>query len=154
MILEELKIIPKYVPYPTTYPAKGINTEAQVPSRSAIFKVTGGTYFWQFSFFDGAEEGVYFKPDSVETLPPKFSHHRLTCFEFADGLNTLSQLIAEGTVPNADYSAVPNILDRTDLDIYYQKISKAFATILILLVILQLTKYRQGLRKTELLFYF
>ena len=127
--LRRTKIIPKYVPYPTTYAAKGINTEEQVPARTAIFKVTGGTYFWQFSFFDGAEEGVYFKPDSVETLPPKYSHHRLTCFEFADGLNTLSQLIANGTVANADYSAVPNILDRTDLDIYYQKISKAFATI-------------------------
>ena len=127
--LRRTKIIPKYVPYPTTFAAKGINTEEQVPPRSAIFKVTGGTYFWQFSFFDGAEEGVYFKPDSVETLAPKFSHHRLTCFEFADGLNPLSTLISNGTVPNADYSAVPNILSRTDLDIYYQKISKAFATI-------------------------
>jgi len=127
--LRRTKIIPKYVPYPTTYAAKGINTEDQVPPRSAIFKVTGGTYFWQFSFFDGAEEGVYFKPDSVETLAPKYSHHRLTCFEFADGLNSLSTLITGGTVPNADYSAVPNILERTDLEIYYQKISKAFATI-------------------------
>ena len=127
--LRRTKIIPKYVPYPTTYPAQGINTEAQVPPRTAIFKVTGGTYFWQFSFFDGAEEGVYFKPDSVSTLAPKFSHHRLTCFEFADGLNPLSTLIAGGTVPNADYSAVSNILARTDLEIYYQKVSKAFATI-------------------------
>ena len=127
--LRRTKIIPKYVPYPTTYAAKGINNEAQVPPRTAIFKVTGGTYFWQFSFFDGAEEGVYFKPDSTETIPPKFSHHRLTCFEFADGLNTLSTLITGGTVPNADYSAVPNILERTDLEIYYQKVSKAFATI-------------------------
>ena len=127
--LRRTKIIPKYIPYPTTFPAKGINTEAQVPPRTAIFKVTGGTYFWQFSFFDGAEEGVYFKPDSVETLAPKFSHHRLTCFEFADGLNPLSSLISQGTVPNSDYSAVPNILERTDLDIYYQKVSKAFATI-------------------------
>ena len=127
--LRRTKIIPKYVPYPTIYAAKGINTEDQVPPRTAIFKVTGGTYFWQFSFFDGAEEGVYFKPDSTETLSPKFSHHRLTCFEFADGLNNLSTLIANNTVPNADYSAVPNILERTDLDIYYQKVSKAFATI-------------------------
>ena len=127
--LRRTKIIPKYVPYPTTLPAQGINTEAQVPPRTAIFKVTGGTYFWQFSFFDGAEEGVYFKPDSVNTLAPKFSHHRLTCFEFADGLNPLSTLISQGTVPNADYSAVPNILERTDLEIYYQKVSKAFATI-------------------------
>ena len=127
--LRRTKIIPKYVPYPTTYPAKGINTEDQVPPRTAIFKVTGGTYFWQFSFFDGAEEGVYFKPDSTETIAPKFSHHRLTCFEFADGLNPLSKLITDGTVPNGDYSAVPNILERTDLEIYYQKVSKAFATI-------------------------
>ena len=127
--LRRTKIIPKYVPYPTTYAAKGINNESQVPPRTAIFKVTGGTYFWQFSFFDGAEEGVYFKPDSTETIPPKFSHHRLTCFEFADGLNSLSTLITGGTVPNADYSAVPNILERTDLEIYYQKVSKAFATI-------------------------
>jgi len=127
--LRRTKIIPKYVPYPTTLPAQGINTEAQIPPRTAIFKVTGGTYFWQFSFFDGAEEGVYFKPDSVSTLAPKYSHHRLTCFEFADGLNSLSTLISGGTVPNADYSAVPNILERTDLEIYYQKVSKAFATI-------------------------
>ena len=129
MDLRRTKIRPMYVPYPTTFPAKGINTEAQVPSNTAIFKVTGGTYFWQFSFFDGIEEGVYFKPDSVETIAPKYSHHKLTCFEFADGLNPLSTLISGGTVPNADYSAVPNILSRTDLDIYYQKISKAFATI-------------------------
>jgi hypothetical protein len=127
--LRRTKIIPKYVPYPTILPSKNINTEDQSPPRTAIFKVTGGTYFWQFSFFDGAEEGVYFKPDSVETLAPKYSHHKLTCFEFADGLNPLSTLIANGTVPNADYSAVPNILERTDLEIYYQKVSKAFATI-------------------------
>ena len=127
--LRRTKIIPKYVPYPTTFSQYNINTEAQIPPRSSIFKVTGGTYFWQFSFFDGAEEGVYFKPDSTVTLPPKFSHHRLTCFEFADGVNNLATLIANGTVPNDDYSAVPNIQERTDLEIYYQKISKAFATI-------------------------
>jgi len=127
--LRRTKIIPKYVPYPTVFAAKGINTEDQVPARTSIFKVTGGTYFWQFSFFDGAEEGVYFKPDSVETLAPKFSHHRLTCFEFADGLNSLSTLISQGRVPNSDYSAVPNVLERTDLEIYYQKVSKAFASI-------------------------
>ncbi len=127
--LRRTKIIPKYVPYPTVLASKGINNESQVPPRTAIFKVTGGTYFWQFSFFDGAEEGVYYKPDSTDTLAPKYSHHRLTCFEFADGVNNLSTLISGSTVPNADYSAVPNILERTDLEIYYQKVSKAFATI-------------------------
>jgi hypothetical protein len=127
--LRRTKIIPKYIPYPTTYAAKGINSESDVPPRTSIFKVTGGTYFWQFSFFDGAEEGVYFRPGTTETLAPKFSHHRLTCFEFADGLNPLSKLISDGTVPNADYTAIANIQERTDLEIYYQKVSKAFATI-------------------------
>ena len=108
--LRRTKIIPKYVPYPTTYDAKGINTEEQVPSRTAIFKVTGGTYFWQFSFFDGAEEGVYFKPDSVETIAPKYSHHKLTCFEFADGNNTIAGK------------------DNTDLDMYYAKLTLAYGT--------------------------
>ena len=126
--LRRTKIIPKYIPYPTTYAAKGIN-EGQEPPRTSIFRVTGGTYFWQFSFFDGSEEGVYFKPDSTETIPPKFSHHRLTCFEFADNVNTLADFIAAGRVPSGDYSAVPNILERTDLEIYYQKISKAFSSI-------------------------
>ena len=126
--LRRTKIIPKYVPYPTTYGNEILN-EADIPPRTAIFKVTGGTYFWQFSFFDGAEEGVYYRPGSTNTLAPKFSHHRLTCFEFADGLNPLSTLISNGTVPNNDYTAVANIQERTDLEIYYQKVSKAFATI-------------------------
>ena len=128
--LRRTKIIPKYVPYPTIYTQGGINNENDIPARTSIFKVTGGTYFWQFSFFDGAEEGVYFTPASTSTIPPKFSHHRLTCFEFADGLNPLSTLISEGRVPaSTEYSAVPNVLQRTDLEIYYQKVSKAFATI-------------------------
>ena len=140
--LRRTKIIPKYVPYPTVYPEEGIlqdETDANndgiyedlgdLPPRTSIFRVTGGTYFWQFSFFDGAEEGVYFKPGSTKTIPPKFSHHRLTCFEFADGLNPLSALLSQGRVPAGDYTAVPNIDQRTDLEIYYQKVSKAFTAI-------------------------
>ena len=44
-------------------------------------------------------------------------------------MNPLSTLIANGTVPNSDYTAVANIQERTDLEIYYQKISKAFAAV-------------------------
>jgi hypothetical protein len=106
LILEELRLFQSMCLTPLFFLQRDINTEDQSPNRTAIFKVTGGTYFWQFSFFDGAEEGVYFKSDSVETLAPKFSHHKLTCFEFADGVNSLSTLITQGNVPNADYSAV------------------------------------------------
>ena len=133
MDLRRTKIIPKYVPYPTTYPAKGINTEEQVPGESAIFRVTGGCYFWQFSLFDGDSTGVYFKPDSSETIPASYSHHKLTSFNFADGNNSLNYLInTTGTVSNSTeitQSTIPNLLERTDLDIYYQKVSRAFATI-------------------------
>ena len=73
MDLRRTKLIPKHVPYPTTYPAKGINTEEQVPARTAILRVTGGCYFWQFSFFDGDQTVYSFKPDDSETIPPSYS---------------------------------------------------------------------------------
>jgi len=99
--LRRTKIIPKYVPYPTINASLGI-TSANEPGTSAIFRLTGGCYFWQMSFFDGDNNGVYYRPDVTETIAPNFSHHKITCFEYA---NT------------------------TDLDLYYQKISKAYATI-------------------------
>ena len=54
------------------------------------------------SFFDGDNNGVYYRPDVVDTIAPNFSHHKITCFEYANN---------------------------DDLDLYYQKISKAYATI-------------------------
>ena len=99
--LRRTKIIPKYVPYPTVQGSLGI-TSTNEPSTAAIFKLTGGCYFWQQSFFDGDTNGVYYRGDDISTIAPNFSHHKLTCFEFA------------------------NI---TDLELYYQKISKAYATI-------------------------
>ena len=53
------------------------------------------------SFFDGDNNGVFYR-DDLSQIAPNFSHHKLTCFEYA---NT------------------------TDLNLYYQKISKAYATI-------------------------
>ena len=99
--LRRTKIIPKYVPYPTINASLGI-TSANEPANSAIFRLTGGCYFWQASFFDGDNNGVYYRPDVTETIAPNFSHHKITCFEYA------------------------NV---ADLELYYQKISKAYATI-------------------------
>ena len=45
--LRKTKIRPKYVPDP-----ENDNIES-----SAVFRVTGGCYFWQFSFFDGNPTG-------------------------------------------------------------------------------------------------
>ena len=98
--LRRTKIIPKYVPYPTVQGSLGI-TAANEPGPSAIFRVTGGCYFWQASFFDGDNTGVYYR-DDLSQIAPNFSHHKLTCFEYA------------------------NV---TDLELYYQKISKGYAVI-------------------------
>jgi len=99
--LRRTKIIPKYVPYPTLQASLGI-TSSNEPDFTAIFRLTGGCYFWQQSFFDGDNNGVYYRPDVVDTIAPNFSHHKITCFEYANN---------------------------DDLELYYQKISKAYATI-------------------------
>ena len=101
--LRKTKIRPKYVPNPT---------DPTVPT-SSIFKVTGSCYFWQFTLFDGNElEEVYIAPYSSATSKPTFSHHRLTVFEYADGVN------------NVEYGN--NIYTLTDLDMYYAKLGNAY----------------------------
>jgi|TARA_R100000084_G_scaffold27932_1_gene10139 hypothetical protein len=100
--LRKTKIRPKYVPNPTDETVKS----------SAIFRITGACYFWQFSIFDGDESGtVYTDPvdfSSNNRSKPIFSHHKLTCFEYADGVN------------------LPTGYDLTDLDMYYAKLSNAY----------------------------
>jgi hypothetical protein len=99
--LRKTKIRPKYVPNPT---------DSAVPN-SAIFRITGACYFWQFCIFDGSTEGtVYTDPADFSVnnqSVPTFSHHKLTCFEYADGV----------TVEDTGL---------TDLDMYYAKLSNAF----------------------------
>ena len=102
--LRKTKVRPLYVPNPTD----------DNVGNSAIFRITGTCYFWQFSLFDGNEAGtVYTDPVDFSTnnkSKPIFSHHKLTCFEYADGVNI---------VPG--YSL-------TDLDMYYAKLSNAYGT--------------------------
>ena len=100
--LRKTKLRPKYVPNPT---------DTSV-AKSAIFRITGACYFWQFSLFDGDETGLVYTDDadfsSNNQSKPTFSHHKLTCFEYADGVN------------------VPQGYAITDLDMYYSKLSNAF----------------------------
>jgi len=102
--LRKTKVRPKYIPNPT---------DSTVPY-SAIFRITGACYFWQFSIFDGDEFGlVYTKNDNFDTInrsSPTFSHHKLTCFEYADGVN---EVLSYGL---------------TDLQMYYAKLSRAYNT--------------------------
>jgi hypothetical protein len=101
--LRKTKIRPKYVPDPTNN-----NIE-----RSTIFRVTGGCYFWQFSLFDSDPNGQCYVDYTSNLFVPNFSHHKLTCFEYADGTNTV----------NINDAFLTFSADRTDLDMYYEKIS-------------------------------
>tara|TARA_Y100001973_G_scaffold89627_1_gene136157 strand:+ start:2560 stop:8361 length:5802 start_codon:yes stop_codon:yes gene_type:complete len=100
--LRKTKIRPKYVPNPT---------DPDVPY-SSIFKVTGTCYFWQFTLFDGDESTTVYTDhkdfSDINRSKPTFSHHKLTCFEYADGVNVIG-----------DYQL-------TDLQVYYSKLSNAF----------------------------
>ena len=40
-------------------PTKNTSTSSDFIPRSALFRVTGGCYFWQFSMFD-ANQSVYY----------------------------------------------------------------------------------------------
>jgi hypothetical protein len=104
--LRKTKIRPKYVPSPTND-----NIE-----RSTIFRITGGCYFWQFSLFDADPNGQCYIDYTSNLFVPNFSHHKLTCFEYADGANTVSINDTFQT-----YSS-----NYTDLDIYYQKVGLAY----------------------------
>ena len=98
--LRKTKLRPKYVPNPT---------DPNV-ANSAIFRITGACYFWQFCFFDGVGL-VYTDPTDFSVnnqSVPTFSHHKLTCFEYADGVNNVGSY------------------GLTDLDMYYAKLSNAF----------------------------
>ena len=101
--LRKTKVRPKYVPNPT-----------DSTPYSSIFRITGACYFWQFSFFDGDELGtVYTKNDNfsiTNQAVPTFSHNKLRCFEYADGVNEVSTY------------------GLTDLGMYYAKLSVAYGT--------------------------
>ena len=108
MDLRKTKVYPMFVPDPQ-------NNEID---NTAIFKITGGCYFWQFSMFDGDPNGQVYKNYSTTKFTPNFSHHKLTCFEYADGLNPIALDAVTGG------SAVTSTL--TDLDTYYFKIANAY----------------------------
>jgi hypothetical protein len=103
MDLRKTKIRPKYVPDPTD----------DTIDHSAIFRLTGACYLWQFSVFDADPNGQCFTNYTNLKLVPNFSHHKLTAFEYADGINNVA-LDGVGT------------FERTDLEMYYEKISIAY----------------------------
>jgi len=104
--LRKTKIRPKYVP----------NPENDNIKRSAIFRLTGACYIWQLSIFDANPNGLCFRDYTSNKTVPNFSHHKLTSFEYADGANNVS----------INDIFITQDFDRTDLDMYYEKIGLAY----------------------------
>jgi len=104
--LRKCKIKPLYVP----------NPENDLIERSSIFRLTGATYFFSFSVFDSPKSRGIYKDYTTNTFTGTFSHHKLTVFEFADGANPV----------NIDDEFLTYQTDRTDLDMYYEKIGLAY----------------------------
>ena len=110
MDLRKTKIRPIYIP----------NPENDSIERSCVFRVTGGCYFWQFTILDADPIGVSYKDYTNNIFVPNFSHHKLTGFEYADGVN--------GVKINDDFLNGANAIDttRTDLDMYYEKVAAVY----------------------------
>ncbi|MEC9064681.1 MAG: hypothetical protein VX805_04915, partial [Pseudomonadota bacterium] len=104
--LRKTKIRPKYVPDP-----ENGNIEP-----SAIFRLTGACYISQFTIFDGDPSGNVYKDYTANLFTPSFSHHKLTCFEYADGANAVR--IKDSFIDVTSTS--------TDLDMYYQKVGDVY----------------------------
>jgi hypothetical protein len=66
--------------------------------------------------FDADPNGVCYLDYTSNTFVPNFSHHKLSCFEYADGVNPV--------VINDTFQTYST--DRTDLDMYYEKIGLAY----------------------------
>ena len=104
--LRKCVIRPIYVP----------NPENNLIERSAIFRVTGGCYLYSFTVKDADTNKSCYKDYTSNPFKPTFSHHKLTAFEYADGRNDVNI--------NDDFLSYTT--DRTDLDMYYEKIGIAY----------------------------
>jgi hypothetical protein len=106
MDLRKTKIRPLYVP----------NPENEEIERSCVFRTTGACYFWQFTILDSDPNGTCYKDYTDNIFVPNFSHHKLSGFEYADGVNPV--------VINDDFLTYSTT--RTDLDMYYEKIAAVY----------------------------
>jgi hypothetical protein len=106
MDLRKTRIRPTYVP----------NPENDQIERSCVFRTTGACYFWQFTILDADPNGTCYKDYTDNIFVPNFSHHKLSGFEYADGVNPV--------VINDDFLTYSTT--RTDLDMYYEKVAAVY----------------------------
>jgi hypothetical protein len=84
--------------------------------RSAIFRITGASFFYGFSVLDANPTGFCYRNYNTSKVTPNYSHHKLTAFEYVDGVNKVK----------INDSFIDVNTTRTDLDQYYEKISLVY----------------------------
>jgi len=104
--LRKTKIRPKFVP----------NPQDDTVDSTCLFRVTGTCYFNQFTFFDADPNSLVYKDYGLNLSVPNYSHHKLTCFEYADGVNPVA----------FDNDDLNYNTTKTDLDLYYEKIALVY----------------------------
>ena len=102
--LRKTKIRPLFIPDPLD----------DYIDNSSIFNVTGTCYFSTFTFFDGDVNRSVYKNYDNTSFVPTFSHHKLTAFAYADGVNEV-KIGSTGT-------------GLTDLQMYYYKLALMYGT--------------------------
>lgn len=107
--VKKTRIRPFYVPDP-----ENSNIE-----RSAIFRLTGGCYISDFTILDGSVNSTVYKNYTTDRFVPNFSHHKLTVFEYADGVNST----------RIDDEFQTFFTERTDLDMYYEKVGLLYGNL-------------------------
>ena len=75
--------------------------------------------FLAITILDADPNGLCFKDYTTNTYVPNFSHNKLTCFEFADGVNNVN-------IDDTFISGTDGEFARTDLDMYYEKVGIAY----------------------------
>ena len=87
--------------------------------RSSIFRITGGCYISDFTILDGDPNGLVYKNYLQDRFVPSFSHHKLTTHFSIDGVN----------VTRIDDDFQTFFTERTDLDMYYEKIGLLYGNL-------------------------
>ncbi len=112
MDLRKTRIRPTYVP----------NPENDNIERSCVFRLTGSCYIWQFTILDADPNGTCYKDYTKNRFVPNFSHHKLSGFEYADGVNGV--YINDAFLNESSSSEIDTT--RTDLDMYYEKVGISY----------------------------
>ena len=100
--LRKTKIRPLFVPDPTD----------DYIVKSSIFNVTGTCYFSIFTFLDADLKRFSYNNYTDTARFPNYSHHKLTAFVYADGVNNIK-------ISGTD-------IGLTDLQIYYDKLTLVY----------------------------